>query len=451
MFDAIFGDDPWFLVVLTAVASLVGGLAWLGARRHQSLYAAWYAPLGFCLTGILGVTLALRAGESSSVHECVINHELTEPLRTTQGLWNLAMCLPLGLFGILALRRALPVVAGVVLLPCLIEIAQALAPVVSGICDSADVEMNIAGGLIGFAVGGVLVRGRVAWSAWVRPVALISVVVAVATIVCGRTLVTLNHVDGSTVRDASGSERTEAERVIRQAFGDRYQIGRTQVVPGLDGYNGRMSTPLGATAFAELTWPGARKLDIQFDDASRPVPDGFPVPGARVPHNANDAYRIAEAYMRAHYPWAAKATSHRAGAISDRTGAIGDKAAQGWLISWRFTDHKVVMPRSLDVQINRAGRVSRLQVDFGPEHLPVSGRFIEPGEAEKQAARFTHIDTTGGVHAQELKADQLKRHGDPYRIWWVVTVSDEVCDRDPECQPTIVWVDAVTGKAFDGV
>ncbi|MFI0960097.1 VanZ family protein [Streptomyces sp. NPDC021080] len=440
MFDAVFGDDPWFLPALAVAGIVVGVLAWRGARLRRGRHAGWYAPLGFFVTGVVGVTLALRAGGTGSVRECVINHQITEPLHTTQGLWNLAMCIPLGLFGILALRRVLPVLAGVVLLPCVIELAQAVAPFVSGICDSADVEMNVAGGVIGLAVGIAVVRGRVARSAWARPVALVSALVAVMGIVCTETLVTLDHVDGSTVRDASDSEMREAGRVVRQAFGDHYRIGHTQVSPGLDGYNGWMDISLGGATYAELMWPGARRLAVRFDDSSRPDPDAFPVSGARTPHDARDAYLIADRYMRAHYPWAA--------AASHRTGAVGEKAGTGWITRWRFTSHGVVMPRSLDVQIDRVGRVSRLSVDFGPKRVPVPGKLIGAGEAERLVRRRVHASAADPVHVQVLKADQLKRHGDPYRIWWVLSVSDEACEQDPECAPGGMLVDAVTGETF---
>ncbi|MFG2632928.1 VanZ family protein [Streptomyces sp. NPDC048362] len=162
MFGAVFADDRWFLGGLGAIALVAGGAAWWLARRRGAAGAFWWLPLVFCLVGVLGVTLALRAGGDGQ-GACVIDHQVTEPLYTTQGRWNLAMFVPLGLFGVLALRRPLPVLAGVSALPCVIELVQALTPFTSGICDSADVEMNAAGGVLGVAGALVLLRGRVAW------------------------------------------------------------------------------------------------------------------------------------------------------------------------------------------------------------------------------------------------------------------------------------------------
>ncbi|MFF9769876.1 hypothetical protein ACF1GT_25350 [Streptomyces sp. NPDC014636] len=41
-----------------------------------------------------------------------VNHDVTEPQYTVQGRWNLVMSVPLGLFGVLALWRPVPVLAG---------------------------------------------------------------------------------------------------------------------------------------------------------------------------------------------------------------------------------------------------------------------------------------------------------------------------------------------------
>ncbi|MGW2894405.1 VanZ family protein [Streptomyces sp. NPDC001212] len=325
VFDAVFGDDIWFLAGLTAVAAVLGLLAWDVARRRRIDHAGWWAPLVFCLTGVLGVTLALRGGTSGRA-ECVVNHDLTEPLYTTQGLWNLAMFVPLGLFGVLALRRPLPALAGVLALPVLIELAQALAPFVSGICDSADVEMNAGGGALGVAVGLVLLRGRVAWRAWAAPTAAVTLVLAVLGAAVCRTAVTLNHMDGSTVRDAHGDERLAAERAVHQAFGDRYRVGAVTISPGLDGYNGWMNIQFAGGRPAELMWPGGRRLIVDFGNTAgmgRMEKVGYTVPGAGTPHGTADAYRIARTYMRAHYAWAESAPWHA-------TRAVHDSAGSGW-------------------------------------------------------------------------------------------------------------------------
>ncbi|MFG2117712.1 VanZ family protein [Streptomyces sp. NPDC048710] len=447
MFEAVFGDDMGFLAGLTVVAAVVGLAVWAVARRREVDHAVWWLPLAFCLTGVLGVTLALRGGEAGRA-ECVINHEITEPLYTTQGLWNLAMFVPLGLFGVLALRRPLPVLVGVLALPCLIELAQALAPFVSGICDSADVEMNAGGGVLGVAAGLVLVRGRVAWRSWAKPTLIVAMVCAVAGPVVFQTAITATHVDGSSVRDAHGDEREAAERVVREAFGDRYHVGDVRVSPGIDGYNGWMSIQIAGAFPAELMWPGGRRLNVSFEDSEPPTPASFPVPGAGTPHDAQDAYRIARSYMKAHYPWADAASFHE-------TQPVGRKAEFGWRTSWRFKERGVAMPRSLDVQINRSGRVSRLLVDFGPKHVDLPARLIPAKQAEeivgkerkKSGADLSKLK----IHAAELTTERAKGWQGPWRVVWSVTVDDTHCKPDKDgdgCDPLNTVLDAGTGEIY---
>ncbi|MFF3614324.1 VanZ family protein [Streptomyces sp. NPDC002580] len=448
MFDAVFGDDVWFLAGLTVVAIATGLAAWAAGRRLEADHAVWWLPLVFCLTGALGVTLALRAGESGRA-ECVINHEIAEPLATTQGLWNLAMFVPLGLFGVLALRRPLPVLTGVLALPAVIELAQALAPFVSGVCDSADVEMNAAGGVLGAAAALVLVRGRVAWRSWARPTLTTAGVLAAAGLVVFQTAVTADHLDGSTLHDASGDERRAAERAVRQAFGDRYQVGAVRVVPGVDGYNGWLSIQIADAFPAQLMWPGGRQLSVSFADSVHPARASYPVPRATAPRDARDAYRIAVAYMKAHYPWAGAASWHE-------TRPVGGRAGSGWLTSWRFKERGVTMPRSLDVQINRSGRVSRMLVDLGPRHVALPGRLISANRAEAvvRDERRGNDAALGGlrVHADLLKTERAKGWQGPWRVVWSVSVTDTGCTPDADgdgCDPVITAVDAGTGRVLD--
>ncbi|UXY28917.1 VanZ family protein [Streptomyces sp. HUAS TT20] len=447
MFAAVFGDETGFLIGLTVVAFVVGLSAWAVARRRQVAHSFWWLPLAFCLTGVLGVTLALRGGESGRA-ECVINHEITEPLHTTQGLWNLAMFVPLGLFGALALRRPLPVLAGVLALPCVIELGQALAPFVSGICDSADVEMNAGGGVLGVAGGLALVRGRVAWRSWAKPTLIAAGALAVAGLTVFQTAITAYHVDGSSVRDANDDERQVAERVIREAFGDHYQVGALRVSPGLDGYNGWMSIQMAGGFPAQLMWPGGRQLSVGFEDSDLPTRASFPVPGSATPDDAQGAYLIARTYMKAHYPWAEAATWHE-------TRPVGDKAKSGWLMSWRFKERGVEMPRSLDVQINRAGRVSRLLVDFGPEHVRIPAGLISADRAERIVRKDRGKSGVNlralRIRADVLKAERAKGWQGPWRVVWSVSVTDTRCKPDEivVCEPSQTSVDAGTGEVYD--
>ncbi|MZD20287.1 VanZ family protein [Streptomyces bottropensis] len=447
MFAAAFHNHTWLLVGLTLIAIAVGVVAWAVARRRRTAHALWWLPLGFCLTEILGVTLTLQSGERRPA-ECVINHEITEPLYTTQGLWNLAVFVPLGLFGVLALRRPLPVLAGALTLPCLIELTQALAPFGGGICRSTDVEMSVGGSVLGLVGGLALTRGHVAWRSWARRTLVVAGALGVAGSAVFQAAITPYSVDGSSARNVHDDEREAAERAIRQAFGDRYQVGAVQVSPGIDGHDGSLSIQLTGGHTGQLMWPGGRQLSVSLENSSRPTQASFPVQGSVTPHDARSAYRVARTYMKAHYPWA-EAASWR------DTVSVGAGAEFGWLTSWRFKERGVVMPRSLDVQINRAGRVSQLLVDFGPKHVKLPAELI-PAKRVEEIVR-TEDAKHGGkpgalrIQADVLKADRLKGGHGPWRVLWSVSVTDTQCtpDRDGAgCEPSQVIVDAGTGEIY---
>ncbi|MFE7269999.1 VanZ family protein [Streptomyces sp. NPDC057623] len=445
MFAAAFDDHTWFLVGLTLAAAVAGLIASAVARRRRTAHALWWSPLGFCLTGVLGVTLALRTGEPGRA-ECVISHQVTEPLHTTQGLWNLAMFVPLGLFGVLALRRPLPVLAGVLALPCLIELAQALSPFGGGLCDSADVAMNVGGGVLGVVGGVALTRGHVAWRSWAKRTLAVAGASGVAGLAVFQTAITPYSVDGSSVRGVHDDEREAAERAIRQAFGDRYRVDTVQASPGVDGYNGWLSIQMAGGYTGQLMWPGGRQLSVSLEDSSRPTEASFPVQGSTTPHDTQSAYRVAQTYMKTHYPWAEAASWHE-------TVPVGAKAGFGWLTSWRFKERGVVMPRSLDVQINRAGRVSQLLVDFGPQHVKLPADLLPAKRAEEIVRRDeaeNGVDPGAlRIQADVLKADRVKGWQGPWRVMWSVSVGDVRCtpDRDGDgCEPSQVMVDAGTGE-----
>ncbi len=105
------------------------------ARRPLivSLWAASVVSIG-------SLTFWIDGGEALAT--CMVNKDVLEPFTTVQGLLNVAMLLPFGLLGVLATRR-LPLMAALsILFPALIEIAQAVVPFVSRLCDTSDLVAN---------------------------------------------------------------------------------------------------------------------------------------------------------------------------------------------------------------------------------------------------------------------------------------------------------------------
>lgn len=180
---------------------------------------------------------------------------------------------------------------------------------------------------------------------------------------------------------------------------------------------------------------------------------GYPVPGAQAPASQQDAARVSQAYTARHYPWAKNATMQR-------TFPMGGKAELGWMTNWRWTDeNKVLMPRMLDVQVDRAGRVSQVDVTWGPTHVDLAAAQVNSKQAETavgKALSRRHDGTTATlpagmtIHAFTLKAVQRNRAWHPE---WLVGVMPPKTGDDADAsnaEQGETWqVDAATGRVYD--
>lgn len=453
VFTAIFEDRYDFLAVLCVGALAAGALAWRLSVRLRAPHGMWWAAITATLVGVLGVTSF--GGTDRPTAECVVNHQFAEPFHTTQGLWNLGMFLPVGFFALLALRRPLPALVGVTALPCVIELAQALVPGIGRSCDSSDAEMNVIGGVLGLLAAGIFLATRRAldWQGWAKPTLVTALVIGLAGIGVFRTAVTPMNYDGTGLSDADSTQQEAAREAVGQAFGDRYRIGRVYVQPCVDVRCTNLMFNIADEGYASLDWPARRHLNIVLEQGDTPGPGSYPVPGAPTPRGKEDAARIADRYMRDHYPWAAQATSRK-------TYPVGENSAFGWITSWHYFDRAdILMPRMLDVQINRAGRVSQIDVTLGPtriESLPA------PRVSGKQAARAVVRWATekASAHGQDLSgftahATTLKANdrGDGWRPEWLVSVgtgagtgTEEGTGAAPQ---ETMWVDAISGTVYD--
>ncbi|MDF3140696.1 MULTISPECIES: VanZ family protein [unclassified Streptomyces] len=466
MFTAIFENHYDYLVACTLTALVLGGAAWLVSRRLGSPYGVWWAGLAGALTGVLGVTFM---GSGPATGQCVINHNLAEPFHTTQGLWNLLMTVPLGLFTLLALRRLLPALVGVVALPLAIEFTQATANGLGRVCDSADAEMNILGGLAGLAIAaGVLARrGALHLQAGAKASMIAFAVLLILGTGVARPMLSFTNLDGTGLSAAGSSEREAVEQVVQEAFGDRYKLGHVYVQPCV----GAPCTNIAFTllsrdgghpeAFSNgsLSWPDKKHLNVLLEDSDRPSVMGYPVAGAKAPSTEQEAYRIAQTYMNEHYPWAKDAVTHR-------TYQVGEKAELGWMTSWRWLNDDVLMPRMLDVQVDRAGRVSQVDVTLGPKRMKTTKAKLDAGQAEEAVREGlvaqNRANGGGDLDRSEVKAKYqidaftlkaVEREG-AWRPEWLVNVSmrAEKPGADPqESGGADMWrVDAVNGQVYDG-
>ncbi|MFG3194403.1 VanZ family protein [Streptomyces omiyaensis] len=460
MFTAIFQDHYAYLAVSALVAVLLGAGAWLLARRLGSPYGMWFAGLAATVAGVLGVTF-MGSGPASG--QCVINHDLTEPFRTTQGLWNLAMTVPLGFFALMATRRPLPVLVGVVGFPLAIEVVQAEVDGLGRVCDSSDAQMNILGGVIGLAAAVLVLLkpGTVEW----QGAAKASLFAALGLALLGAGVVypsmAFTNIDGTGLSQAGGEQRQAVEQVVQEAFGDHYELGSVYDQPCVGAACRNVIFTLLSKdknhpeqfANGSLSWPDKDRFNILLQDSDQPSGMGYPVAGVKPPTTDKAAYEVAQAYMRQHYPWGANATVHE-------TYPIGERAVLGWMTSWRWTDDDVLMPRMLDVQVSRKGTVSQVDVTQGPERLDLEKPQVDAKKAESLArdGMAAQLAEQGRTLPSDLvfKTGALKavQRDGAWRPTWLVNISQGNQEPAPDGSTsgmTDLWrVDAVSAQVYDG-
>lgn len=458
MFTAVFQHHYAYLAGCTLAALVLGGSAWVLARRLQQPHGVWWAWLVATLVGILGVTF-MGSGRASG--QCVINHDITEPFHTTQGIWNLAMTVPLGLLAVLAVRRPLPVVVGVVTLPLAIEFIQATVAGLGRVCDSSDAEMNILGGLVGAAIAtGILASGRsINWAGGTKVSLITSAVILLLGSGVARPMLTFTNIDGTGLSAADSPQRQAVQEAVRQAFGERYALGHVYEQPciGLPCTNiiftllSREKGHPEAFANGSLAWPDKQHLNVLLEDSDHSSVMGYPVAGSKAPTTEKEAFQIAQSYINRHYPWAKNA-------VVKRTFPIGEKAELGWMTNWRWVDNKILMPRMLDVQIDRAGKVSQVDVTLGPTHLNLEKTKLNARHAESSVlkamsarAKAHGREAPAGLRAKAFTLKAVSRDG-AWRPEWLVGVSTDAGSGDGSAasQGSDAWrVDAIDGQVYD--
>ncbi|CQR63142.1 VanZ family protein [Streptomyces leeuwenhoekii] len=466
MFTAIFQNHYGYLAACVLAALTFGGVAWLLSHRLGNPFGVWWGGLAATLTGVLGLTFM---GSGTASRQCVVNHDLVEPFHATQGLWNLVMTVPLGLFALLAVRRFLPVLVGVVALPLAIELTQATVDGLGRVCDSADAEMNILGGLVGLAIAAAMLARRDAlnWRTDAKVSLVVSVVIAILGAGLARPMVALTHVDGTGLATAGSEQRRAVEAVIEEAFGDRYQLGDVYEQPCVGApcssvvFNllSRDKSHPEAFSSGSLSWPDKEHLNVLLVDSTRPSVMGYPVPGSEKPSTEREAYKIAERYMRDHYPWAE-------GAFTHKTYQVGEDAELGWMTSYRWVHNDVLMPRMLDIQVSRAGQISQLDVTLGPTELDLPTAKFGAKQAEaavlnglvaqNRANQGDDVDSAQLKELYQIEAFTLKaaKRDGAWRSEWLVNVAMREEGHEADSEPATgadMWrVDAANGQVYDG-
>ncbi|MFE0702377.1 VanZ family protein [Streptomyces sp. NPDC058872] len=457
MFTAIFQHHYDYLAVCALVALALAAASWWAARRIGNPHARWWAGLAATLTALLGVTFMRSAAANG---QCVVNHDLAEPFRTTQGLWNLAVTVPLGLFALLALRRPLPALVVIVSLPPAIEFTQGTVDGLGRMCDSADVEMNVLGGLAGAVLAGLALtaRGRLDWRAGAKGALIASAVLLLLGAGAAHAALSFTHLDGTGLSPADTAQREAVEDAVREALGDGYVLGKAYEQPCMGASCENVIFHLADKGGARpdafgtgvLSWPDRKRLRIELHDGSPAVAETVPLPGAKAPVSGKAAYEVARSYMDVHYPWAREATAHE-------THPLGGAAESGWMTRWSWTHGGVQMPRRLDVRVDAAGRLFQVDVDLGPARLELRKGEIGAAGAER-AVRKLFEDRFGGRGVPEdqplraLALQAVQREGE-WRAEWLVDVSvDGGEGRAAPPAPNdadLLWVDSASGRVYE--
>ncbi|WP_063837458.1 VanZ family protein, partial [Streptomyces sp. NRRL WC-3549] len=370
MLEAVFKDQGAFVLVAAAAVLAAALAGYLLARRYAR--RPWScAGLAAALTAELGVTLFLPS-PGGVFGECVVNRDLGEPFATEQGLLNVAMFLPLGFLGVLALRRVVPVLLGAVLLSVVTELGQGLVPWIGRSCDSSDVQMNVLGAALGALAGAASVRAArrelCPLTSALGPALLAFGAGVLACGVVAGLWITPVIVDSTSLRIAGRAEKDAARQAVSTAFDDHEKIANVQVMPRQDGGSARLLIAL-KTGSAELSWPDREEFSADFwAPPEPPGPSGYPVPGApsAAPESAEDALRTATLYAKERFPWALS------GSTATST-PVGPQAESGWVVAWRGRTDGVVAPTRLDVRIDREGHVVELlarHVEDAPTTFP---------------------------------------------------------------------------------
>ena len=153
MISTLLAQHPTLFRVLLGVAVLLAALIGALLHRHDRRGAlAVLAGLGL----VFALALTLSPAGSPRYAFCTV--QLTWPLAGIDSLANVVLMLPLALFAALWRRRPLLVLAAVSGLSALVELAQALLPVLGRSCDTDDWFTNTLGAVVGVALAALVLR-----------------------------------------------------------------------------------------------------------------------------------------------------------------------------------------------------------------------------------------------------------------------------------------------------
>ncbi|WP_329323311.1 MULTISPECIES: VanZ family protein [unclassified Streptomyces] len=344
------------MAVFTTLGSLL--------RRRSDrpwIYAAWAASTAATLL----LTLWVKTGATGEM-SCIVSRDLWEPLRVTQGRMNILMFVPIGFFGVLAVRRMVPALAAPVLLSCGVEGLQALVPGIGRYCDTSDLVANVLGAASGVVLGAFSMRALAgsppSWGLWRLRHMIVMGAACTGTVCLMASVVDLRVVDhAEPTRAGSAEQRAALTRVVQEALGDEFRI--TDVLDwtpcGVDGVDEEIWTALQPAGQAEMSWPDQNMVHIDLPGRITSLttpPSGYPIAGASEPvSSAAAARRVAGIYVSRRF---------RAGTDTTRPRVEEpeSESAETWTVVYPYRAVGMPAIRSLRVGLNRAGRLRDIRL-----------------------------------------------------------------------------------------
>ncbi|WP_411154107.1 VanZ family protein [Streptomyces sp. Iso 434] len=346
---------------------------------------------------------------------------------------NIAMFAPIGFFATAATRSPLISLAGGAALSMATEFAQ--ATIFGRNCDSNDFAANSIGALIGVglfcAVSALSRRRSPLWKSGMKPAAVLVVAAAVTAGVAINTVITPVALDDSSMQISSPAQEQAARDAMRRAFDEHVDIDKVALSPGMDGAQDQLiiSFPNG---LAQLSWPGRNEFSALLEPESDPGENSFALdPPASPPKRDRGAQEIATKYAEDRYPRQLKGATAK-------TFPVGKGAEFGWITSWRTIQDGVLMPSRLDVQVNRAGRISQLILREFSEDYEM------PGDRIAKEAAMDAVEEELGIRPDAASEHLLKKDGQ-YQPVWVVAIEHSADDIES------VFVDSLNRRIIDNI
>ncbi|MFE1962970.1 VanZ family protein [Streptomyces sp. NPDC059479] len=440
MLTAVFRGHEGFIVVGLLLTILGGLIAYRVARPRSQrpvIYAFWISSA----VSLVALTMWTTGG-GTGFSECVINKDVMEPFRTTQGRLNAGMFVPFGLLGVMATRRPAVTLGFGLLLSAGIETVQGTTSLVGRLCDTSDLVANSAGVVVGVLIGAVLnsldkdqqplssrsTRGAV-------------VAVGLGAVLLGGTwgLFVSPRVVERTVSDIGASDNQEEAiaTAVRQAFGNVYAVSSVKFTPGEDNQAGTIMASLartgsGGDGAAELKWPGKGEFNVNLIPSRVEEGHGYSVDGAPAGANTKeDAELIATKYAERHASWGLDNSEITVEPVDE------DKNF-GWMVSWRRWNGKVLLPMRLDILIEPSGKLTDLITRNIPDpELPP----VKHSEKEAWDSLAAHFSLKGEEFEKIEPVLLAQQRGSSWRVNWILTLQTEK-------EYYSATIDATTGKIY---